>query len=127
MSEFPFIKCLGCEEAVFDPTRAACPGCGRCPHCGKKRAQEVKSCPECNLPYCTCCGRCPQCLELRYTDIGPCECGHPNDELIIEKLVRYEAVVGAEKRPASIGCIVASITLTALFIWGLVSLKAWLH
>lgn len=130
MSELPLIRCLGCEEAVFEPTRTACPGCGRCPVCGSRRAKKVKECPTCNVPYCSCCGRCPQCLKQRYSDIDPCECGHPNDKSKLEDLVRSHAVVGAERQPISLGdlgCLIIIVVFFALFIWSLISLKDWLN
>ncbi|HAW32083.1 MAG TPA: hypothetical protein DCY03_28930 [Planctomycetaceae bacterium] len=118
MSDLPFIRCLGCESTVFDPTRAACPGCGRCPVCGTRRFKtEVKTCPDCELPYCDCCGRCPQCAGLRYSEIiTPCESGHPQDAEKLADLVRYEAAVGAIRRPTPWGCILAALTLSAVVL-----------
>jgi|GEM_PF-1052191 len=118
MSDLPYIRCMGCEMAVFDPTRAVCPGCGRCPVCGKKRVKtEAESCPECNLPYCDCCGRCPKCAQLRYSDIvTPCECGHPEDADLLEDLTRYEAAVGAKSRPTDWGCLIGSLILIVVFL-----------
>ncbi|MFH1300656.1 MAG: hypothetical protein ABIK07_06310 [Planctomycetota bacterium] len=83
----------------------------------------MKTCPNCNLAYCSCCGRCPQCLELRYSEIGPCECGHPKDAQQIEDLVRYHATVGAERRPAETGCILVVVILLILFFIGMFTLK----
>lgn len=118
MSDLPFIRCLGCETAIFDPTRAACPGCGRCPVCGVKRAKtELKTCPECELAYCECCGRCSKCAQLRYSEITtPCECGHPLDASKLEDLVRYEAAVGAQSRPTNWGCVLSFVSLIALIL-----------
>ena len=131
MSEFPLVICPGCD-AHIDPKRSACPGCGRCPGCGIKHVKtEVKICPNCNLPYSKC-FQCPQCLELRYSEIEPpCEnCGHPNDKSKLEDLVRYHAVVGAERRPISLGdlgCLIIIVAFFVLFIWSLISLKDWLN
>lgn len=122
MSEPPFIRCPGCETLI-DPTRTACPGCGRCPACGVKRARTVKTCSKCDIPYCSCCGRCPQCLELRYSEIGPCECGHPRDAEQIEDLVKYHAASGAETRPGDSGCILVVVILLILFFIGMYALK----
>ncbi len=94
MSDTVYISCLGCS-AIIDPTLAVCPGCGRCLHCGTKRAKAIESCPQCEVPYCTCCGRCPACHGLRYSDITePCECGHPAD---VDKLRKLIASAGVRK------------------------------
>lgn len=125
MSELPYIRCLGCEEAIFDPTRAVCPGCGRCPVCGLRRVKpEIKDCPECELPYCTCCGRCPKCAGLRYTEIdSPCECGHPHNAEKLADLIRYESVVGAESRPFDWGCMMVILALVTVILLILAALR----
>jgi len=121
MSELPLVRCPGCNTAVA-ATRAVCPGCGRCLNCGQVRVKKVKQCDKCSIPYCDCCGRCPKCLELRYEDVGPCDCGHPTDPDELEELVRYNAVMGAERRPTAIGCIIATIVIAG----ALIGAVAWL-
>lgn len=119
MSELPWIRCPGCN-AIVAPTRPVCPGCGHCINCGQIRAKEVKQCPKCDIQYCDCCGRCPKCLELRYEDIGPCDCGHPADQEKLERLVRYNAVKGAQRPPMPIGCIAAIVVMLGVLIFGIV-------
>jgi len=113
------LVCSPCCNTVIAPTLPVCPGCGRCPACGQKRAKAVKQCPECDLPYCDCCGRCPGCLELRYADFGPCDCGHPTNHEKTHELVRFHAVVGAERAPEPLGCMVTIIGLIAALIFGI--------
>ena len=125
MTERPLIRCPGCQTVVA-PTRAVCPGCGACLACGRRRSKKLEECPKCSLPYCDCCGRCPKCLELRYSDVGPCDCGHPNDESKIESLARYEAVVGAEIRPTPFGCVVAILAFFAVLILSSIGVAVWL-
>ena len=119
MSEWPLVRCLGCH-IVVEPTQPACPGCGACLNCGSRRSKKIEQCPRCDVPYCDCCGRCPKCLELRYSDVGPCDCGHPTDEDKLESLVRYTAVIGAEKHPTPIGLMVAFLALIILAVVGLI-------
>ncbi len=74
-------ECPGCDT-YYDHSTICCPGCGRCPVCGTRRAKDENlSCPECGLPFCNECGRYPQCGAARYADIiDPCpKCNHPND------------------------------------------------
>lgn len=91
-TERVFINCPGCD-VVVDPTRAVCPGCGRCIGCGNKRGKHSAHCEACELPFCTCCGVCPNCHCVRYSGIiAPCECGHPHNAELIRFLIQHEAV-----------------------------------
>lgn len=126
MIERTWIKCPGCE-GVVDPTRAACPGCGNCLNCGRRRSKTVTQCDTCDVPYCDCCGRCPVCLDLRYSEVGPCECGHPNDEAKLDELVRYNAVVGAETQRMPFGCVIALTGTLVLLGAGILWLFLWLR
>jgi hypothetical protein len=85
------INCGGCDT-VLESTLRACPNCGRCPGCGKKRVddgllQKKWTCAACEAPYCTGCGRCHACGQLRLFDVEACECGHPGDP---ERLAKTE-------------------------------------
>ncbi len=115
MSSATFIYCPGCE-AVVEYNRPVCPGCGHCIGCGRNRNGDVattenapstknwvsawfgnssneRRCFKCNLPYCKCCGRCPKCLALQFSEITtPCECGHPNNQEILQSLLEHEVV-----------------------------------
>ncbi len=127
MNELPLIKCPGCRTIV-NPMRAACPGCGACFNCGRRRAVEIKQCDQCDLPYCECCGRCSSCLQLRYSDIvEPCECGHPIDETQLSELVRYNAVVGAETQKMPLGCLLTLVGVCAIALAGIGGVVLWLR
>ena len=59
---------------------------------------------------------------MRYSDVGPCDCGHPTDASGIEEIVRYNAVVGAEKVPIPFGCIFAIVVVFTLVVCAIVGL-----
>ena len=130
MSDSVMVRCGGCQ-AVVDVARAACAGCGRCLACGKIRfAARIDVCDTCDVPYCDCCGRCPSCGDVRYSDVGVCECGHPDDPAHIEQLVRDDAVVGAGKRKSPLGCagtvVAAAVFAVAVFAVWLTGPPPWL-
>jgi hypothetical protein len=87
------IRCGGCE-AIHDSRVPVCPGCGRCPHCGAKRASREDwkawaECAACRLPYCASCGRCHGCSGLRFEDLGTCPgCGFPDDPETVASVER---------------------------------------
>lgn len=124
MTDHVLIRCPGCE-AIVNPERAACPGCGRCLNCGTIRINVVAPCPTCEIPYCGCCGRCPECGELRNTDVGLCECGHPDDKSQLASLIRYNAVAGAEKRPLPLGCVILITIVALVVVLGNVGFMVW--
>lgn len=129
IDDYTLIRCVDCEHAVFPSTQTACPGCGRCPSCGLRRLAKVTDCPQCSIPYCACCGRCPQCLGLRYADLdlGPCECGYPEDEARLKEVIRYHALVGAEPIPFSIGGLIVFVVFCIVWFGSLIGLAVWLN
>lgn len=116
------IRCCGCET-IHESTLVVCPGCGRCPSCGKPRIsrQELKSmanCPDCETPYCSGCGRCHSCGEIRFRDIEVHGCGFPEDE---QKVRTVEETFGLGKRGT--GCLGVLCLMGTLFLSGLLGFE----
>lgn len=108
------IVCPGCGGSI-DARLPACPGCGRCPNCGRLRLEKLKVCPDCGIPFCRCCGRCPTCLKLRQVDLPTCECGHPHDPEKLRNLIEEFSILTGGKPWKRIG-------RWAVYIMGLIVL-----
>lgn len=96
---------IRCEcGSVHDSAHPACPGCGRCPTCGRNRLTKADletKCPACGSVQCDTCGRCHGCGATRLAGIGPCECGFPTSE----KVAPLEQSSGPAK-PHAAGCLI---------------------
>jgi hypothetical protein len=112
-----YVRCPGCDT-IHESTLPVCPGCGRCPACGERRATskyiaEHVACPACGLPYCDRCWRCHGCGKPRYIDAGTCTCGFPDDPA---KLAQMEQAFSLSAKPR--GCLSLITELARAVILG---------